>query len=113
MMTKFTDIFATRSAFSSEEECVKVALEHAAQFGWDWASINLLSIPADVEYCKARVAAAAERNKAVDAAWDKYRKVSDAAGDENSKAIAAAFVEYNKTIAAAFARAWFNDGGAA
>ena len=107
-----TDQIALFRKFYPKGKNVTLAacLRHAARFKWRWATLNLLSEPAQKAcikeidtaleaYAKASLAAWKASGKASGAAW------TAAAWKARDKVLATALVAYYKASATAFARA--------
>ena len=72
----FKKLFGDNLTVNSEDEAVKVALKVAHKFDFNWASSNLLGIPAWKEY-----------EKVTQLAWKEYKKVQQPALEEYRKGL--------------------------
>ena len=79
---------------SSVEVTEEWCIEHASNFDWDWAAINLLSDAARAEYDRVSAAARAEYDRVRAAARAEYDLVRAAAWAESDRSGAAGWAEY-------------------
>jgi len=59
----------------SVQVTVELCEQHAADFSFEWAAVNLLIDPALAQYERAHAAALAEYERVRSAAWAEYRRV--------------------------------------
>src|SRR6185295_17160384 len=73
-----------------------LCLEHAASFGWGWASAHLLSPAAQAEYDRVTAPAWAEYDRVCASAQAEYNRVTAPAQAEYDRVRAAAQAEYDR-----------------
>ena len=92
-VAKFRELFGNEVLVT-----VELAVQHAADFDWDWAARKLLSAPARAAY-----------NAAVAPEWDAYEASEAAADAAYDAATAAAWAAYEAARAPAWATAFIQD----
>jgi hypothetical protein len=85
---------------------VDVCLEVADKFDWNWASLNLLSAPAQKAYDKATATALKAYSEATAFALKAYDKARAPALKAYDEATAPALKAYHEAMATAFAEGW-------
>ena len=97
----FASMFG-QSVEVTEALCVEVS----SKFDFDWASLNLLSSDALVEYERVKELARAEYERVRDLARAEYERVWDLAWAEYERVRDLAWAEHKRVVARAFARAY-------